>query len=121
MKLITKEIEKRLLAANEQRDGGDESPIIIKLFNPCGAQTWYITSGEKVPADETMDGREDWFLFGYCDLGDAQFAELGYVSLNELADLRFPRFGLRIERDLYYGDKHTLGEVRSKPEERARA
>ena len=39
--------------------------------------------------------------FGLCDLG-MNSPELGYVSIEELNDIRFPPFGLPIERDLHF-------------------
>ena len=106
MMLMTKAIEKALppLYANEDKDAS-EVPIIVKFFNPMGAATWWITEGSK-----QEDG--DWLLFGYADLygqGAAGGAELGYISLNELAALKLP-LGLGIERDRHYGAA-TLADV----------
>ena len=39
-------------------------------------------------------------MFGYCHLGDDEMAELGYVMLSQLEELKLP-FGLKVERDLY--------------------
>jgi hypothetical protein len=64
---------------------------VVKLFHPCGAATWLLT--EIDPDDETV-------AWGLCDLGMG-FPEFGTVSLTELAAYR-GRFGLGIERDLYY-------------------
>lgn len=87
MKLITKAIESKLLKAEQ----GSEK-ILAKLFTPWGGATWHITEGRMV------DG--DMILFGLCDLGHG-CAELGYVSLRELAAIRGP-WGLKVERDLYF-------------------
>lgn len=62
---------------------------IVKLFNPCGAGTWYIT--EYDPVDE--------LCFGLVELHET---ELGYFSLKELKGLRLPPFGLGIERDIHF-------------------
>lgn len=46
-------------------------------------------------------------MFGYCHLGDDEMAELGYVMLSELEELRLP-FGMSIERDLYLPEDYDL-------------
>lgn len=101
MKMITKEIEKKLPRIGET---GDKKPeevrVYLKFFNPCGGQTWYITE---------FDGEDA--MFGYvtgmgCD-------ELGYISFAELKGVRVA-MGLRIERDLYWDDKKTLADVMKK-------
>lgn len=63
---------------------------VVKLFNPCGAATWFLSE-----LDEDGDT-----AFGLCDLGMGE-PELGYVSLAELAEVTL-RFGLYIERDLHF-------------------
>jgi hypothetical protein len=75
----------------------------VKLFDPCGRYTLYVFEAEEVPAEETMDGRPDLFLYGYCvsPLGE-DCDEWGYASLNEIAGTK-NRFGLGIERDLHFG------------------
>lgn len=90
MKLLTKEIEAKLLKA-----GYDNMTPIVKFFNPCGAATWLICSAEKVG--------DEYVLQGYCDLG-MQCVEFGSVLLSELQNVRL-RFGLGIERDLYWEPK----------------
>ena len=95
MKLITKELEKifEKYPIGSQDGLGGKAKVIAKFFNPVGAGTWLITE-----ADKTEDG--DYEMFGYCHLGDDEFAELGYVMLSDLENLKLP-FGLSIERDLY--------------------
>ena len=99
MKLITKEIEKKMERTPlYSKDGqGQEAKIIVKFFNPVGSGTWLITEAEKQP-----DG--DWLLYGYCHI---QEWEWGYVMLSELQNLRLP-WGMKIERDLYA--KGTVAE-----------
>jgi len=101
MKLFTKEILNKLpkLYANENKSM-EETRVILKLFNPCGAGTWYIT--------EYDPGYK--LAFGFTDLGDPEMAELGYVSIQELENYRGP-LGLGIERDMHFGYEHTLAEV----------
>jgi hypothetical protein len=91
MKIITKQIEK---AFAKQGYTGDMSAkdikIVMKLFNPTGAGTWYLYEKE-----------EDDIYWGYVNLGDIDCAECGTVSMNELMNFR-GRFGLGIERDMSF-------------------
>lgn len=100
MKLMTKEIERRLREAPiRSTDGqGEDAEVIVKYFNPCGAGTWLITEGEE------QDG--DWLLYGLCHIYEWEW---GYVLLSELESVKTP-FGLGIERDLYA--KGTVKELR---------
>jgi len=100
MMLITKEIRRNLpsLYANEAMSAA-EIKVPLKLFNPCGAATWYITE---------LDGDGE-MAFGYCDLGFG-CPELGYVSMSELKSVRLP-FGLKIERDRHWDGNITLAQV----------
>lgn len=95
MKLITKELEKTFekYPIGSQDGLGGNAKVIAKFFNPAGAGTWLITEAEK-----TEDG--DYEMFGYCHLGDDEMAELGYVMLSQLEELKLP-FGLKVERDMY--------------------
>jgi len=95
-KLITKEIAAKLpdLYAMDSKDPKDV-PVVLKLFNPTGIGTWYITEANL----------EDGVCFGLCVLHEA---ELGYVSLAELTEFK-GRFGLGIERDERFSA--TLAEV----------
>ena len=105
MKLITKEIKKQLeknaaISENahlmpEIKNIIDHKPV-LKLFSPIGASTWLLT--------ELKDG----IAFGLCDLGQGT-PELGYVSINELENIKLP-MGLKIERDLHFNANKTLSE-----------
>jgi hypothetical protein len=98
MKLLTKALQKKLLAAAAGNPQGKKDLIpLVKFFNPCGAQTWLIS---EMQVDGTM--------FGLCDLGHG-CPELGYVSLFELEAIRLP-FGLKIERDLHWEGGAPLSE-----------
>jgi len=103
MKLLTKEIEKKLpkLYSNEEKKPEDIK-VIVKFFHPFSDWTWYATEGEK-----QEDG--DWRFFGWVD-GD--YPEAGYFSLKEMEGITV--LGLPMERDKYYGYDHTLAEVMSK-------
>ena len=87
MKLLTKEIEDKLLAhPYGSQDGlGGNAEVIVKFFNPTGAGTWLITEGEK-------QENGDWLLFGYCHIFEWEW---GYVALSDLQTVGI------IERDLY--------------------
>ena len=82
MKLLTKELKKKLppLYANEDKKDPD---AIVKFFTPFSNWTWYATE---------FDGKD--LFFG---LVDGHEKELGYFSLSELESL-----GGKIERDLYW-------------------
>ncbi len=110
MQMITKAIARKLVTADqaflESDDGRTSDEIVVKFFDPCGAATWYIVSGTPLATvngepDYETDSPADWHLFGFADLGDPQCAELGYVLLSQLEELKRP-FGLGIERDMYY-------------------
>ena len=93
MMLLTQDQRKRLIANGQNR--GDHVPI-VKLFNPVGAATWLLSE---------LDSDGDT-LFGLADLGFG-CAELGSVSLSEIASLTLP-FGLSIERDLHFEARFAL-------------
>ena len=103
MKLLTKEIEKRLIRnykINKGKEKTVEHKAVVKLFNPTGLGTWYLT--EYNP--------ETKIAFG---LSCLQEKELGYVSLDEIQDFK-GRFGLGIERDRWFeSNKLTLEECRN--------
>ena len=92
MKLITKAIARRLPALYAQDGKGEEAIAYLKLFDPCGRYTLYVT--EYDPAE----GR----LFGFCisALGP-DCDEWGYSLLAELAAVK-GRWGLGIERDMHF-------------------
>ena len=91
MKLLTKPIRDKLISNHQKQDGTKTFRAELKLFNPTGMGTWYIS--ELNP--------ETNIAFGLCDLHEQEF---GYVSLDELQSLKLP-FGLGIERDLYFQPK----------------
>ncbi|MCY1741465.1 DUF2958 domain-containing protein [Ensifer sp. SL37] len=92
MQLLTKEIRAQLILNNVTARDTDHIPV-VKWFTPWANATWIITEMEP-------DGR----CFGLCDVGHGE-PELGYVSVQELQDIRGPA-GLRVERDLhFYTDK----------------
>ena len=89
MQLLTKKIESQLRANHKANtDGMETYEPIVKLFNPYGVGTWYLSE---------LDDND--IAFGYFNLGYE--TELGYVDLNELKSMVLP-FGGKIERDLYW-------------------
>jgi hypothetical protein len=104
MKIITKEIERAFEKQGDTSEMSmDKIKIVMKLFNPAGAGTWYIY--------EKLD--EDIYM-AFVNLGDPMMAEIGTVSMQELTNLRLP-FGLKIERDRYFEPlSMTLKEVYDK-------
>jgi len=96
MKLLTKEILRKLPKLYEQEQKGEDAIAYVKFFTPWGSWTWYGTE---------FDGEDTFF-----GLVDGNCVELGYFSLSELKALRGP-YGLTIERDLYWEPK-TLREIR---------
>lgn len=98
MKLMTEEIEKKLLNAGfiPQIENMMEAEVIVKYFSPVGAGTWLIIGGKR--------NGEDWELFGYAELGYEW--EWGSVMLSDLEEFRGP-LGLGIERDLYCSEKYV--------------
>jgi hypothetical protein len=101
MKLMTKEVEKKLPALYSQ-DGKDpkDVKIVVKFFHAASNYTWYATEGSK-----REDG--DWEFFG---LVRGHFAELGYFTLSELQGVRVR--GLPVERDMHFGFDRTLAEAK---------
>jgi hypothetical protein len=98
MKLLTKTIKEKMVKNHNDQDGTKDFKAVLKLFDPTGASTWYLS--ELNPDDN--------IAFGLCNLG-VGCPELGYVSLDELSNLKV-KMGLGIERDLYFTPK-TFDEL----------
>lgn len=86
MKLMTKEIEKKIPGLYAQEEKGGEAIAYVKFFTPWTRWTWYGTEFD--PIEKRFFG-----------LVQGQEEELGYFMLEELASVNGP-FGLKIERDL---------------------
>ena len=84
MKLLTKEIKRRLPLLGSQEARGLEALAQVKFFTPDGSWTWYATE---------FDGEEMFF-----GLVAGFEKELGYFRLSELEQVR-GHLGLPIERD----------------------
>jgi hypothetical protein len=100
MKLLTKEIKKKLPALYSQENKKPEDvKVIVKFFDPMGAWTWYATE---------YDGKDTFF--GYVR---GHEAELGHFALSDLVSIsRYRRLG--IERDRHFGFDNTLQDVMDK-------
>lgn len=100
LKLLTKEIEKKLpkLYSNENKKPED-TLVVVKFFDPMGSFTWYATE---------YDGKDTFF--GYVRGFEN---ELGYFTLSELESVGQNRM-LGIERDRHFGFKNTLQDVMDK-------
>lgn len=103
MKLITKEIERRLpkLGSTEQVPM-EKKKVICKFFAPWGRWSWYVTEGERQPSGDIL-------FFGYVV---GQYSEWGYFSLKELQSIR-GMFGLGIERDMYLPKNMVIGDIQT--------
>lgn len=88
MILFPKTVLKKFPALYSQ-DGkpADQVKVVCRIFNPYGSGTWFLTE---------FDPEQELF-FGLCHITDA---ELGYVSKQEMEDLRIR--GLGLERDLHW-------------------
>lgn len=91
MKLITPELEHRFKEVGSQEDIVDQL-VLAKFFSPIGSATWYAF--EYDPSTNCC--------FGYVKgLGSDEY---GYFSIEEMEEVSLP-MGLKIERDLYFGEK----------------
>jgi hypothetical protein len=99
MMLLTKENRAALPALYSQESKGMDAIIHVKFFGG-GRWTWYATE---------FDGEDTFFGYTVSGLG-SDCDELGYFSLSELMTLRFPPFGLPIERDRHFKSR-PLSEV----------
>ena len=104
MKLLTKEMRKKLPPLYAQESKGGKAVVYLKLFTPDAGWSWLATEGSAVTDEQ---GNEiDFQFFG---LVEGQCKELGYFNLSELESVRGP-MGLPIERDPWWEPK-TLEEI----------
>jgi hypothetical protein len=107
MKLLTKAQHAKLIAnyqlANSIHDGGceDLAPV-VKLFGGSSC-TWLLVDLDP----------ETNIAFALCDLG-FNSPELGSVSLDELEAIKFPPFGLPIERDRNFETTEPISKFASR-------
>lgn len=101
MKLLTKDIEKKLEKHPlYSTDGQNEKEVIVKFFNPYGRGRWFVCEGEK-------QENGDWRFFGLVELFEREF---GYFTLSELQSIKTP-YNLGIERDKGYKGKIVGGLI----------
>jgi hypothetical protein len=88
MKLFNKTIDRQLFKQYSLGSDLSKQEVVVKIFNPQGAGTWFILNSDPQDPD---------YLWAIVDLGYG--AEVGSVSRNDLETYR-GRFGLGFERDL---------------------
>jgi hypothetical protein len=102
MKLMTKALQKRFAQVGRQESVKD--PIVVaKFFYPAGSGTWYATEYDP----------ESRLFFGYVSIFGDWNDEWGYFSLTELESFT-GRFGVGIERDLYWQEMPASQAIASK-------
>lgn len=110
MKLITAPVRKALdntpLGSTDGKySDRDDNKVLVKFFG-SGRYTLLVTEAEK-------QENGDYLLYGYCVSGlGPDCDEWGYTLFSELEAVRFPPFGLRVERDRYVvPGKHTVRDL----------
>ena len=108
MKMLTKEIEKRIPGIGETsgdapepwngENVGDKARVHVKFFSPWTGWTWYATEYDPV----------EHRFFGYIK-GD--YPEFGYFSLDELESVEMMPGVPAVERDMYWNWKTTIDKV----------
>jgi hypothetical protein len=88
MKLLTKELEKKLPPLYSTEKKTKDPVVIVKFFTPWDIWTWYAIEYDPV----------ERLFYGLVDGFDREF---GYFSLAELEEIRGP-LGLRVERDKFW-------------------
>ena len=106
MKLMTKEIEERLIKypMGSQDGMGKDATCVCKFFNPFGAGTWLVTE-----AEPRVDG--DWLFFGYAHIFEWEW---GYFTLKELENIKITAGPIvlgGVERDICCDGTLTVGEM----------
>ena len=99
MKLLTKQQRTQMIKNHELQDGTKKFDCVVKLFNPVGMGTWYLSE---------LDPKTN-IAYGLCVLHEAEY---GYVSLSELSDTDVG-MGLGIERDIMWPSGISLQECRT--------
>ena len=97
MKLLTQEQIAKMIDNGKFENREKDHYPVVKLFMPGTGCTWLLVD---------LDPEYPHIAYGLCDLGMG-FPELGSVDLNELSSVK-NRFGLGVERDLYFKAKFPL-------------
>jgi len=122
--LLPPELAKNVPGLYEtERVPAEEKVAVLKFFSASGRWTWFATEGAAILGDGTEvhlgsidlpthfppqvsagDGDVvDVRFFGFVVSGlGPDCDEWGYFSLRELMSVRFPPFGLPLERDLHW-------------------
>lgn len=99
MKLLTKELLRKLPPLGSQRDNPD--PVaVVKFFFPWGSDSWYGVEFNNIDR-----------FYGYVA---RDYPCMGEFLLSELTDAKVP-WGLTIERDMYFRPTR-VSELRKKHE-----
>lgn len=112
MTILTDDLREKLIKIGcDVENGANEFELQppVKLFNPCGAGTWLISFLYPDNPD---------IAFGLADLGQG-FPETGDIYLPGLENFR-GRFGLGIERDIYFKPEKSLGEYADEARDKGR-
>ncbi len=96
MKLLTKTQRTQLIKNHEQQDGTKSFDCVVKLFNPIGLGTWYLSELDPV----------NNIAYGLCSITDAEY---GYVNMKEIEEASVG-MGLKIERDKMWTSGISLKE-----------
>lgn len=104
-KLLTQELRKNLPKIYTQDGKGNEAKIYAKFFTPDSSLTWYVLEGEPV-----LDEQGNEVDFEFYGLVDGYEQELCYFTLSNLKSIR-GKFGLPVERDLYFKNQ-IIGDIR---------
>ena len=100
-KWMTKEVIKAFEKQGDTSEmQAEDIKIIAKFFNAGGVGDWWCFEYDQ----------ENEIFWCFAMLDDPDLAEIGTVSLHELASFQ-GMFGLGIERDRYFGYETTLKEV----------
>lgn len=100
MKLLLDKHINQMIKNHQEQDGSKSFKAVVKLFNPAGIGTWYLS---ELNPDTNL-------AFGLSCLHEK---ELGDVSIDEIKSLKLP-LGLKIERDIMFEmNKYTLDECKS--------
>jgi hypothetical protein len=103
MKLLTKEIKRRLPALYSQEN--EKDPLVIcKFFDPSSLWTWYAIEGSPVDENGYYDTDKEKVDFLFFGLVIGFEPELGYFSLKELVSAKqgIKGINLQIELDMCF-------------------
>jgi hypothetical protein len=92
MQLMTKTIEHAAQAQYPKGSDLEDQKIVAKFFDPTGSWSWYVMN---------QDPEDPDYLWGIVKGFEV---EIGSFSLSGLQNTKV-RFGLGIERDLYFTPK----------------